>query len=79
MKLCPELIAAVENVVKQIQEYESDTFSASESEVTEDLAQLMAVQLIFNHLFDVDGMPGDSIDGAVIGYAYDAVTEENDD
>jgi hypothetical protein len=72
------LTQAVENLVCQVQEYESDTFSASESEVDRDTAEAIAAWLIENYLFDSEGMPGDCIDGAVIGMGFDVVTESGD-
>jgi hypothetical protein len=66
---------AVRNLVEQIKQYESDTFSASQSGVTDFMAERMAAILIEDHLFNEDGAPGSAIDGAVIGYAFDAVDE----
>lgn len=66
---------AVENLIVQLQQYESDTFSASEEGVDRVMAERMAAWLIRVQLFDAEGMPGDGIDGAVVGNSKDAVME----
>lgn len=66
---------AVENLIGCIQAYESDTFSASEAQVSTGTAKRMAAHLIEAHLFDSEGFPGEGVDGAEIGLAYDNVVE----
>ncbi|WP_017302627.1 hypothetical protein [Nodosilinea nodulosa] len=53
----------VEALVYNIQTYESDTFSGSGFEVTQDEARTIAAKLISKFLIAPDGMPGDYIDG----------------
>ncbi len=69
------LATAVENLVQQLQTYESDTFSASRTGIDSSTAQQMAAHLIYAFLFNSEGYPGNCIDGAVVGDAFDAVTE----
>jgi hypothetical protein len=67
------LSLALQSLVNGIVTYESDTFSASESCLNLQKAEMMAAHLIREYLFAEDGEPMGSIDGASIGYAMDAV------
>lgn len=65
---------AVNHLVTQIKQYESDTWSSSETGVDEETAKKMAAELIYQMLFQRDGTPI-NVDGAEIGLAYDTVQE----
>lgn len=65
----PSLQKAIDNLVGGIQEYESDTFSASAEGVSRKEAELAAAVLIQKFLFDDNLCPGDSVDGVVVGSA----------
>jgi hypothetical protein len=72
------LLTAVTNLVEHIQHYESNTFSANEIGFGRMIAEEIAAWLIGEYFFSQDGMPGISIDGAVIGAAFNAVIESQD-
>lgn len=71
----PELAEAIDNCVKNILEYESDTFSAQGETLTEVDAEHVLAQLIYLLIFDKNGMPGALIDGCTIGNALDVFRE----
>lgn len=68
-----DLADAVDTLVFGIQNFESDTFSASEAGIDRATAQAMAAFLIRAALFD--DVPGEWLDGAAIGHAWDNVQE----
>lgn len=75
-----DLQDAVENLIVQLQHYESDTFNANQFRVSRNTAEKMAAYLIRTILFDPEGIPGDAVDGAVVEvaltYVHDAMVAE---
>lgn len=69
-----ELKKAVEHLVEQVLNYESDIWSSSESGVTREEAEKAAARLIYQHLFDESGMS--HIDGADVGLAVESIDED---
>jgi hypothetical protein len=70
-----DLKFVVENLVQAVQEYKSDTFSSKELEIDKETAEKMAAFLINQQLFDLNRVPGDAIDEAEIGFAYDCLAD----
>lgn len=60
--------AAVETIRMAVQEYESDTFSASGSKMTRSEVMAVVAKLIEDNV-----KPGENIDGIEIGAALDEV------
>jgi hypothetical protein len=69
-----ELRKAVEHLVEQVLNYQSDTWDSPEYGVTREDAERAAAHLIYQHLFDEQGMP--HVDGADIGFAVESVDED---
>jgi hypothetical protein len=69
-----ELKKAVEHLVTEVLNYQSDTWDSPQYGVTREDAERAAAQLIYQHLFDESGMP--HVDGADVGFAVESIDEE---
>ena len=69
-----ELKKAVEHLVEQVLNYQSDTWDSPEYGVTREEAERAAALLIYQHLFDQYGMA--HVDGADVGFAVESIDQE---
>lgn len=69
-----ELIDYANQMIQMIQEYESDTFSASQEELTKEQAQAILELFLLDFLDELDS----NIDGILIQQKYDEILEANE-
>jgi hypothetical protein len=65
-KYSEKLTQAIDIMLEGIKEYDSDTFSASRSDLTHDEVETIATNLILDKFFNKNKCPGSSIDGILL-------------
>ncbi|MHC5762597.1 hypothetical protein [Nostoc sp.] len=78
-KYSDNLTQAIDTMLEGIREYESDTFSASRSNLTQAEIESIAVNLILDKFFDKDKCPGSSIDGILLADILSNIRDEDSD
>lgn len=76
-KYSENLTQAIDTMLEGIREYESDTFSASRSNLTQAEIESIAVNLILDKLFDKKKCPGSSIDGILLADILSNIRDED--
>ena len=69
-----ELIEYSQQMIQMIQEYESDTFSASQEALTKEQAQAILELFLLDFMDKLDS----NIDGILIQQKYDEILEDNE-
>ena len=78
-KYSEKLTPAMDILLEGIKEYESDTFSASGSNLTDDEVESIAVNLILDKFFNKNKCPGSSIDGILLADMLGNIRENDSD
>lgn len=78
-KYSEKLTQAIDILLEGIKEYESDTFSASGSNLSHDEVESIAVNLILDKFFNKNKCPGSSIDGILFADMLSNIRDDDAD
>jgi hypothetical protein len=78
-KYSEKLTKAIDTMLAGIKEYESDTFSASRSDMSQEEVESIAAGLILGRFFDESKCPGPSVDGILLDDILSDIRYEDED